>query len=51
MQLDFLARYPDKDRLEIYGSPNSFNDLNYYRDNPNWEPTEYENVFKKYEIR
>ena len=49
MQLDFLARYPDKDRLETYGCPVC--DFDYYRDNPNWEPTEYENVFAKYEIK
>ena len=49
MQLDFLAWYPDNDRLEIYGSPKT--DEDYRRDNPNREPTEYENVFCKYEIR
>ena len=49
MQLDFLARYPDKDRLELYGCP--VWDYDCYRDNPNWEPTEYENVFAKYEIK
>lgn len=48
MQLDFLAWYPEKDRLEIYWCPNDFD---HYRDNPNWEPTEYENVYKMVEVK
>lgn len=48
MQLDFLARYPDKDRLELYWIPNDFDN---YRDNPNREPTEYENVYRMVEVK
>ena len=32
MQLDFLAWYPDKDRLELYGCPSDKSEI---RDNPN----------------
>ena len=48
MQLDFLAWYPDKDRLELYGCPSDKSEI---RDNPNRWPTEYENVFEKIEWR
>ena len=46
MQLDYLQWYPDKDKIEIYWSPVDFCDS---RDNPNWTPTEYENVYQKLE--
>ena len=49
-QLDFLAWYVDQDRVNIYWIP-WFN-LNEFsvKDNPNWIPTDYENVFMKVEI-
>ena len=46
MQLDYLQWYPDQDKIEIYGSPVDWCDS---RDNPNWTPTEYENVYQKLE--
>lgn len=41
-QLDFLAFWVKKSSLEL-NNPFNYNDL---RDNPNWELTEYENVYK-----
>jgi len=48
MQLDFLAWYVDEERFMRYGSPSDKVDV---RDNPNWGPTEYENVYEKIEWR
>lgn len=48
MQLDFLAWYPDSVKLDTYGIPS---DYDIYRDNPNWEPTEYENVYRMVEVK
>lgn len=41
-QLDFLAFWVKKDSLEL-NNPFNFNDL---RDNPNWELTNFENVYQ-----
>lgn len=43
-QLDFLSWYVDKKKLEAYWIP-WFVDDYWVKDNPNWIPTEYENVY------
>ena len=48
LQLDFLAWYVDDYRLNMYWVPD---DYDIYRDNPNREPTEYENVYKMVEVK
>ena len=48
LQLDFLAWYPDSLKLDTYWIPC---DYDIYRDNPNWEPTEYENVYRMVEVK
>ena len=48
MQLDFLAWYVDSDKVEVYGLPADFDN---YRDNPNREPTEWENVYRMCEVK
>lgn len=48
-QLDFLAWYVDPEKIEIYWIP-WFNEGFSIKDNPNWIPSEYENVFIKQEI-
>lgn len=42
-QLDYLRFYVPVDKLLLYGSPR---DSDSVRDNPNLEPTEYNNIFK-----
>lgn len=46
-QLDFLAWYVDPIKLDLYWLP--FESESWIKDNPNWVPTEFENVFKKVE--
>ena len=41
-QLDFLTFWVDADKMAL----NSPFDINYLRDNPNWESTIYDNVYK-----
>lgn len=41
-QLDFLTFWVDADKMAL----NSPFELNYLRDNPNWELTQYDNVYK-----
>lgn len=41
-QLDFLSWYVDSERIEAYWLPWI---VDWLRDNPNWVPTEYENVY------
>lgn len=47
-QLDFLSRYVSSDKLTTYGVPF---DIWTIKDNPNWIPTEYENVYMMCEYR
>lgn len=47
-QLDFLARYVDDFRIENYWIP--WFDTYWIKDNPNWIPSEYENVYIKSEF-
>lgn len=47
-QLDFLAWYPDEERINVYWIP-WFNYWDWIKDNPNWVPTEFENVYIKTE--
>lgn len=49
LQLDYLQWYPDEYRIEKYGLPWDIHEI-WIRDNPNWSPTEYENVYIKSEI-
>lgn len=46
-QLDFLAFYADSDKLKLYGVPWI---IDWVKDNPNWIPTEFENVYLKSEF-
>ena len=46
-QLDFLAFYVDSERIKAYWVPI---DLSWIKDNPNWIPTEFENVYLKSEF-
>lgn len=48
-QLDFLARYVDQDKIEIYWIP-WLNEWLSIKDNPNRVPSEYENVYIKHEF-
>lgn len=48
-QLDYLQWYPDPERIERYGLPWDIDNV-WIKDNPNWVPTDYENVFIKTEI-
>lgn len=48
-QLDYLQRYPDKFRIDKYGLPWGVFEV-WIKDNPNWIPTDYDNVFIKTEI-
>lgn len=48
-QLDFLAWYVDDFRLEAYWVPWFINEV-WIKDNPNWIPSEYENVYIKTEF-
>ena len=47
-QLDFLSWYVDKSKIEAYWVPY---DVTWIKDNPNWVPTEYENVYMMTEYR
>lgn len=47
-QLDFLSWYVDDLRITTYGLPWDIT-KNWIKDNPNWIPTEFENVFMKIE--
>jgi len=47
-QLDFLAWYVDDFRITTYWLPIVLDEI---KDNPNWIPTDYENVFIKTEYR
>lgn len=47
-QLDFLAWYPSIERISEYGIP-WFSTDTWIKDNPNWVPSEYENVYIKTE--
>ena len=49
-QLDFLSWYVDSDKIEAYWVP-GFIDNYWIKDNPNWIPTEYENVYMMTEYR
>ena len=47
-QLDYLQWYPLEEKLLRWGVP--YQDTRYtFRDNPNWVPSDYENVFIKTE--
>lgn len=48
-QLDYLQWYPEEIRIEKYWLPWNIHDI-WIKDNPNWIPTEYENVFIKSEV-
>ena len=48
-QLDYLQFYPDSDRIEKYGLPWNILEI-WVKDNPNWIPTEFENVYLKTEF-
>lgn len=48
-QLDFLSWYVPSDKIEAYWVP-GFNYESWIKDNPNWIPTEYENVYVKTEF-
>lgn len=43
-QLDFLRWYVDPDKIQAYWIPGFIEDY-WIKDNPNWIPTEYENVY------
>lgn len=47
-QLDFLSWYVDTEKLSTYGVPF---DVSTIKDNPNWIPTEYENVYMMAEYK
>lgn len=47
-QLDYLQFYPDSEKIALYGLPWSILE-SWVKDNPNWIPLEYENVFIKTE--
>lgn len=47
-QLDFLAFYVPFDKIEVYWVP-WFDIWGWIKDNPNWIPTDYENVYVKSE--
>ena len=49
-QLDFLSWYVDETRITTYWIPWAIDEKSYWiKDNPNWIPTDYENVFIKKE--
>jgi len=48
-QLDYLQWYPDRFRIEQYGLPLNILEI-WVKDNPNWIPSDYENVFIKSEM-
>lgn len=48
-QLDFLAWYVDSSKIELYWVPWFINE-SWIKDNPNWVPTDYENVYIKTEF-
>ena len=47
-QLDYLQWYPDDFRIAKYGLPWNIDEV-WIKDNPNWIPSDYENVFIKVE--
>ena len=49
-QLDFLSRYVDSEKIKAYWVPGFIDDY-WVKDNPNWIPTEYENVYIMTEYR
>lgn len=47
-QLDYLQRYPSSEKISLYGLPWSIESV-WVKDNPNWIPTEFSDVFLKVE--